>query len=190
MQLDAGLNIKLFKRRISCMSIVLSFISGNCHATFPCNFIRQLSCNFSMELYQATFMQLFQATFMQLFHGTLSGNFHATFPGNFIRQLSCNFHATFRLSPFWCMQDNYYVQNSGCGWVGEFNQATFMQLFQATLSGNFHATFPGNFHATFRLSPFCCMQDNYYVQNSGCWWVGEFNRLARCKLLLTVTEGA
>ena len=128
MQLDAGLNIKLFKRHISCMSILLSFISGNFHATFPCNFIRQLSCNF-------------------------------------IRQLSCNFSM-------------------------QLYQATSMQLFQATLSGNFHATFPGNFHATFRLSPFCCMQDNYYVQNSGCGWVGEFNRLARCKLLLTVTEGA
>ena len=128
MQLDAGLNIKLFKRRISCMSILLSFISGNFNATFPCNFIRQLSCNF-------------------------------------IRQLSCNFSM-------------------------QLYQATSMQLFQATLSGNFHATFPGNFHATFRLSPCCCMQDNYYVQNSGCGWVGEFNRLARCKLLLTVTEGA
>ena len=30
------------------------------------------------------------------------------------------------------------------------------------------------------LSPFCCMQDHYYVQNSGCGWVGEFKQLVRC----------
>ena len=30
------------------------------------------------------------------------------------------------------------------------------------------------------LSPFCCMQDHSYVQNSGCGWVAEFKQLSRC----------
>ena len=136
-------------------------------------------------------------------HFTL-GNFHATFSCNFFMQLNIPFlqatahatgcrpeHKTFQTSHFMHVRCTLiHIRQLSCNFSMQLYQATFMQLFQATLSGNFHATFPGNFHATFRLSPFCCMQDNYYVQNSGCGWVGEFNRLARCKLLLTVTEGA
>ena len=136
-------------------------------------------------------------------HFTL-GNFHATFSCNFFMQLNIPFlqatahatgcrpeHKTFQTSHFMHVHCTLiHIRQLSCNFSMQLYQATFMQLFQATLSGNFHATFPGNFHATFRLSPFCCMQDNYYVQNSGCGWVGEFNRLARCKLLLTVTEGA
>ena len=67
-----------------------------------------------------------------------------------------------------------------CNWI--HFQATFTQL-NAGLNTKLlkrctHFTITILLQAG--LSPFCCMQDYSYVQNSGCGWVGEFKQLSRC----------